>query len=121
AAQEDSAAGTSLNGFPGAARRASIHFSVDAHAWYRGLGFGALVFALASVVVLLAASAATPAPATQTNVVTQARARLAKLAVPRDAIGKPKSTPKWKRGMKIWVISCDQSLTGCWIPAKSLQ
>lgn len=94
---------------------------MDAHAWYRGLGFGALAFALASVVVLLAASAATPAPATQTNVVTQARARLAKLAVPRDAIGKPKSTPQWKRGMKIWVISCDQSLTGCWIPAKSLQ
>jgi ribose transport system substrate-binding protein len=94
---------------------------VDAHPWYRGPRFAALALALASVVVLLAASAATPAPATQPNIVTQARARLAKLAVPRDAIGKPKSTPKWKRGMKVWVISCDQSLTGCWIAAKSLQ
>jgi ribose transport system substrate-binding protein len=55
------------------------------------------------------------------NIVTQAKARLAKLAKPTDAKGKPTSTPKWKRGERIWIISCDQTLVGCSLPAASTQ
>ncbi len=30
----------------------------------------------------------------------------------------PKSTPKWKRGEKVWVISCGQASTGCALPTQ---
>jgi ribose transport system substrate-binding protein len=55
------------------------------------------------------------------NIVTQAKARLAQLAKASDAKGKPRSTPKWKRGEKIWIVSCDQTLVGCSLPAQSTQ
>jgi ribose transport system substrate-binding protein len=71
--------------------------------------------ALAALVVVAAS------PAAGGNVVDQAKARLARLAKPSDAKGKPKSTPKWKRGEKIWIISCDQTLVGCSLPAQSTQ
>jgi ribose transport system substrate-binding protein len=69
-----------------------------------------------AVLVVVAAS-----PAASGNIVEQAKARLAQLAKPSDAKGKPKSTPKWKRGEKIWIISCDQTLVGCSLPAQSTQ
>lgn len=73
----------------------------------------------ACALVALVVVAATPAAGG--NIVEQAKARLAQLAKPSDAKGKPKSTPKWKRGEKIWIISCDQTLVGCSLPAQSTQ
>src|SRR6266511_447091 len=64
----------------------------------------ALTIALAALTVPGAGSAS----ASSAGIVAQAKARLAKLAKPSDAIGKPKSTPQWKRGENIWVISCDE-------------
>jgi ribose transport system substrate-binding protein len=76
-----------------------------------------LAVSLAALAVPVASSATPAAP----GIVAHAKARMAKLAKPSDAIGKPKSTPKWKRGQRIWVISCDEGITGCSIPAASLK
>ena len=73
------------------------------------------VSALAALVVVTAFSTASG------DIVTLAKARLARLAKASDAKGKPKSTPKWKRGEKIWIVSCDQTLVGCSLPAQSTQ
>jgi ribose transport system substrate-binding protein len=75
---------------------------------------------LVAVAALIVAGAGSASPSA-TGIVAQAKARLAKLAKPSDAIGKPKSTPKWKRGESIWVISCDEILTSCALPASSLK
>jgi ribose transport system substrate-binding protein len=87
------------------------------HPCYRGRRVAALSIALAAVTVPAASSASSTAQ----GIVAQAKARMAKLAKPSDAIGKPKSTPKWKRGENVWVISCDEILTGCAVPAASLK
>ncbi len=79
----------------------------------------ASALALGIAVALVVVSAATPSRSG--NIVAQAKARLAQLAKASDAKGKPKSTPKWKRGEKIWIISCDQTLVGCSLPAQSTQ
>jgi ribose transport system substrate-binding protein len=77
---------------------------------------------LAGLSIALGATASTGAAApSATDIVKQAKARLVKLAKPSDAIGKPKSTPRWKRGENVWVISCDEVLTGCAVPASSLK
>jgi ribose transport system substrate-binding protein len=82
---------------------------------------GSLVAALSIALAALTVPGAGSASSSATGIVAQAKARLTKLAKPSDAIGKPKSTPKWKRGENIWVISCDEGLTGCAIPAASLK
>jgi len=79
----------------------------------------ASALALGTFVALTAVGTATSSR--NADIVTQAKARLALLAKPSDAKGKPKSTPKWKRGEKIWIISCDQTLVGCSLPAQSTQ
>jgi ribose transport system substrate-binding protein len=71
--------------------------------------------ALAALVVVAAS------PAASGDIVAQAKARLAQLAKASDSKGKPKSTPRWRRGEKIWIISCDQTLVGCSLPAQSTQ
>jgi ribose transport system substrate-binding protein len=90
---------------------------VGDHRWYRGGWVAALAIVLAAAAVPAASSSSSAA----TGIVAHAKARIAKLAKPSDAIGKPKSTPKWKPGERIWVISCDESITGCSIPAASLK
>jgi ribose transport system substrate-binding protein len=65
-------------------------------------------------------SAAAAAAATGTSV-AQARAYIASFYTSTDATGKPASTPRPKSGQSIWVISCDQTLTGCSLPAQSIK
>ena len=79
---------------------------------------GALV---ASIAALVAVGGASSSTSRSQDIVAQAKATIAKYYKPTDSIGKPKSTPKPKRGMNIWIISCDQTLTGCSLPAKSIQ
>lgn len=76
---------------------------------------------VALVAALVAVSAASSSTASSQDIVAQAKATIAKYYKPTDAIGKPKSTPKPKKNQSIWVISCDQTLTGCSLPAKSIQ
>src|SRR5207237_9406872 len=70
---------------------------------------------------VIALSVAGTAATSRTGIVAQAKARLVQLAKSSDAKGKPKTTPKWKRGERIWIISCDQTLVGCSLPASSTQ
>ncbi len=67
-------------------------------------------------------TATPPASAGATSaVVAQAKAAIAKYYTAMDATGKPTSTPKPKPNQSIWVISCDQTLTGCSLPAESIK
>src|SRR5579864_1579846 len=75
-----------------------------------------------TVACALAALAAVAATGSGSgNIVAQAKTRIARLARASDAKGKPTSEPKWKRGERIWIISCDQTLVGCSLPAQSTQ
>ena len=65
-------------------------------------------------------TSATSAAATSA-IVAQAKADIAKYYTAADATGKPTSTPKPKPSQNIWVISCDQTLTGCSLPAASIK
>jgi ribose transport system substrate-binding protein len=87
-----------------------------------------VVLSLLAVAVVVSAGASTDRKqeaqkptASAANIVAQAKANIAKYFKATDAVGKPKSTPKPKRNQKIWVISCDQTLTGCSLPAASIQ
>ena len=76
-----------------------------------------------------ASSGGSPAPASSTAAnagatsasVAQARATIAQFYHSMDAAGKPTSTSKPKKNQSIWVISCDQTLTGCSLPAESIK
>lgn len=83
--------------------------------------WGSLVAGVSVAAAALALAGSGSAGSTATGIVAHAKARLVKLAKPSDAIGKPKSTPKWKRGENVWVISCDETLTSCALPASSLK
>jgi ribose transport system substrate-binding protein len=64
----------------------------------------------------------TTATAAQTKrIVAEAKAYIAQFYKSVDATGKPTSTPKPKPNQNIWVISCDQTLTGCSLPAESMK
>jgi ribose transport system substrate-binding protein len=67
-----------------------------------------------------AGSSAATAAATK-RIVAQANAYIAQFSRSLDATGKPTSTPKPKPNQSIWVISCDQTLTGCSLPAESIK
>jgi ribose transport system substrate-binding protein len=67
-----------------------------------------------------AGSSAATAAATK-RIVAQANAYIAQFSRSLDATGKPASTPKPKPNQSIWVISCDQTLTGCSLPAESIK
>jgi ribose transport system substrate-binding protein len=55
------------------------------------------------------------------RIVAQANAYIAKFYTSPDTTGKPASAPKPKPNQSIWVISCDQTLTGCSLPAESIK
>jgi ribose transport system substrate-binding protein len=76
---------------------------------------------VASVAALVAVSGASSSTSRSQDIVAQAKATIAKYYKPSDAIGKPKSTPKPKKNQNIWIISCDQTLTGCSLPAASIK
>ena len=76
---------------------------------------------LAAVAALALASVGSSSPRATPNIVAQAKARIAKYYVSKDAVGKPKTTPKPPKNQNIWVISCDQTLTGCSLPAASIK
>jgi ribose transport system substrate-binding protein len=59
--------------------------------------------------------------AATTAIVAQAKAYIATFDKSVDATGKPTSAPKPKKTQRIWVISCDQTLTGCSLPAASIK
>jgi len=88
------------------------------HRLVRRVTIGALA---ASVAALVAVSGASSSTSRSQDIVSQAKATIAKYYKPSDAKGKPKSTPKPKRNQSIWVISCDQTLTGCSLPAASIK
>jgi ribose transport system substrate-binding protein len=74
-----------------------------------------------AVGALALASAATSSSTKRADIVAEAKARIAKYYTSKDAIGKPKSVPKPPKNQNIWVISCDQTLTGCSLPAASIK
>jgi ribose transport system substrate-binding protein len=86
-----------------------------------GRGRLAALVSLAAVAALVVASGASSSPSRANDIVSQAKATIAKYYKPSDAIGKPKSTPKPKKNQNIWIISCDQTLTGCSLPAASIK
>ncbi len=80
------------------------------------LGMG--IVAVAALAVASTASSSTKKPL---DIVAQAKATIAKYYKATDSIGKPKTTPKPKKNQSVWVISCDQTLTGCSLPAASIK
>jgi ribose transport system substrate-binding protein len=90
----------------------------------RPLGRGRLAMlavGIAAVVAVAVASTASSSTKKPLDIVAQAKANIAKFYKATDAIGKPTSVPKPKKNQNIWVISCDQTLTGCSLPAASIK
>ncbi|HEY8704675.1 MAG TPA: substrate-binding domain-containing protein [Gaiellaceae bacterium] len=90
----------------------------------RPLGRGRLALlgvGIAALVAVAVASTASSSTKKSVDIVAQAKATIAKYYKATDGIGKPTSTPKPKKNQSIWVISCDQTLTGCSLPAASIK
>jgi ribose transport system substrate-binding protein len=94
--------------------------SIAALAATTALGLAACGGSSSSTTPVAAGSAAAKAAQTR-RIVAEAKAYIANFYRSVDATGKPASTPRPKPNQNIWVISCDQTLTGCSLPAESIK